>query len=157
MTAYRVVYELDADGIWVADAPDLRGAHTQGRTIPGARARIREVIALVEHINDESSFDLEETFRAPGDAGQLIYAAREARERARKAQAEADEMTAAAARSLAAVGMSTRDAGEVLGISHGRVHQLVKGRTTKRSAASGRFPSRATQSGNVVTTKKAHM
>ena len=54
-----MTYERDIDGYWVADAHDLIGAHTQGRTISTARARIREVIALVEELDDEDAFDLE--------------------------------------------------------------------------------------------------
>jgi predicted RNase H-like HicB family nuclease len=56
---YRVTYERDMDGYWVADAHDLIGAHTQGRTISAARAWIREVIALVEELDNEDAFDLE--------------------------------------------------------------------------------------------------
>jgi predicted RNase H-like HicB family nuclease len=59
LRSYRVTFERDIDGYWVADAPELVGAHTQGRTIATVRARIREVIALVEELQDEVAFDLE--------------------------------------------------------------------------------------------------
>jgi len=41
-----VRYELDRDGWWVASVPTIPGCHTQGRTLPQARGRIRECLAL---------------------------------------------------------------------------------------------------------------
>ncbi len=124
VTSYRVVYEPDESGMWIADARDLRGAHTQGRTIAQARARIREVIALVEDLEEEHAFDLEESF-ALGNGDRII-------DRAVRSRAVADHLdkvamwnTSLAAVALRKMGVSTRDAAEILGISHGRVQQLA--------------------------------
>ena len=43
---YRVAYERDDSGWWVASVRGLRGCHTQGRTVDEARRRIVEALAL---------------------------------------------------------------------------------------------------------------
>jgi predicted RNase H-like HicB family nuclease len=44
--SYRVAYERDESGWWVATVRDVRGCHTQGRTVDEARRRIREALGL---------------------------------------------------------------------------------------------------------------
>ena len=46
MKRYRVAYERDESGWWVASVRGVRGCHTQGRTVDEARRRIREALAL---------------------------------------------------------------------------------------------------------------
>jgi predicted RNase H-like HicB family nuclease len=43
---YRVAYERDEAGWWVASVRGVRGCHTQGRTVDEARRRIREALEL---------------------------------------------------------------------------------------------------------------
>jgi predicted RNase H-like HicB family nuclease len=43
---YTVDYVLGNDGWWTASVRDVRGAHTQGRSIALARRRIREALSL---------------------------------------------------------------------------------------------------------------
>jgi predicted RNase H-like HicB family nuclease len=44
--SYRVAYERDESGWWVATVRGVRGCHTQGRTVDEARRRIREALEL---------------------------------------------------------------------------------------------------------------
>src|ERR1700687_2487273 len=44
--SYRVAYERDESGWWVASVRGVRGCHTQGRTVDEARRRIREALEL---------------------------------------------------------------------------------------------------------------
>jgi predicted RNase H-like HicB family nuclease len=44
--SYRVTYERDESGWWVATVRGVRGCHTQGRTVDEARRRIREALGL---------------------------------------------------------------------------------------------------------------
>lgn len=138
---YRVVYELDDDGYWVVDIPKLRGAHTQARTIPTARERAREVIALITDESPDSIEIGEEDFRLPAPVAAKVTAAREARQRAEAAEADLAVKLHDAAVAVVQI-KSTRDAGELLGLSHGRVHQLVNDRTqttaTKETRAAKR-------------------
>jgi len=43
---FSVIIERDADGIYVASVPALRGCHTQGTSLDQVMERIREAIAL---------------------------------------------------------------------------------------------------------------
>jgi predicted RNase H-like HicB family nuclease len=127
LTTYQVTYERDADEYWVADAPELVGAHTQGRTIPTARARIRQVIALIEELDDEDAFDLEEEFVLPDSTAKAIASALEMRHTAELARIDAMAQTETGAKLLIESKVSMRDAADILGISSGRVQQLVNG------------------------------
>ena len=46
--SYRVAYERDESGWWVATVRGVRGCHTQGRTVDEARRRIREALELLQ-------------------------------------------------------------------------------------------------------------
>jgi predicted RNase H-like HicB family nuclease len=46
MKTYRVAYERDETGWWVASVRSVRGCHTQGRTVDEARRRIVEALEL---------------------------------------------------------------------------------------------------------------
>ncbi len=44
--SYRVTYERDESGWWVASVAGVAGCHTQGRSIQQARRRIQEALEL---------------------------------------------------------------------------------------------------------------
>lgn len=43
---YSVIIERDADGYFIATVPELRGCHTQAKSLDALMERIREAIAL---------------------------------------------------------------------------------------------------------------
>lgn len=43
---FNVVIEKDADGYYVASVPNLRGCHTQAKSLDELMGRIQEAIAL---------------------------------------------------------------------------------------------------------------
>jgi len=43
---FSVVVERDADGYYVASVPELRGCHTQARSLDKLMERVREAIEL---------------------------------------------------------------------------------------------------------------
>jgi predicted RNase H-like HicB family nuclease len=49
---FNVVIERDAEGYYVATVPDLRGCHTQARSLDKLLSRIREAIALCLEVED---------------------------------------------------------------------------------------------------------
>jgi predicted RNase H-like HicB family nuclease len=52
MREFSVVVERDEDGYYVASVPELRGCHTQARSLDKLMTRVREAIELcleVEH------------------------------------------------------------------------------------------------------------
>jgi predicted RNase H-like HicB family nuclease len=49
---FNVVIERDAEGYYVATVPDLRGCHTQARSLDKLLSRIREAIELCLEVED---------------------------------------------------------------------------------------------------------
>lgn len=133
MVEYRVIYERDVDGWWVARIPKIRGCHTQGRTIDQARERIREALAL--YIKGASKARLVDEIRLPKAAQSLVRKVAQTRVRAEREQRELQERTSAAAKVLTqTMHIGVRDAGHLLGLSHQRVQQIV-GKTSARKRA----------------------
>jgi predicted RNase H-like HicB family nuclease len=50
---FTIVIEQDEDGIYVASVPELKGCHTQAKTLDELRERIKEAIKL--YLEVESS------------------------------------------------------------------------------------------------------
>jgi predicted RNase H-like HicB family nuclease len=121
---YRAVFELDESGAWIVRIPAIRGCHTYGRTLDQARRRIREGLSL--WIDDVEHAVIEEEVRLPATARLALQRAKRARERAERERSRAQEETERTARALLDdLGIGMRDAGELLGLSHQRVQQLV--------------------------------
>ena len=122
---YKAVFERDESGAWIVRIPELRGCHTYGRTLDQARRRIREALSL--WVDNAEDAVIEEEIRLPAAARQALERAKRARARADRERSRAQEETERTARALLnEVGIGMRDAGELLGISHQRVQQLVK-------------------------------
>jgi len=49
-----VIIERDAAGYYVAHVPELRGCHTQARSLDTLMKRIREAIALCLEVEEEA-------------------------------------------------------------------------------------------------------
>lgn len=124
--SYRVAYERDESGWWVAAVRGVRGCHTQGRTVDEARRRIREALGLF--VDDARKAPIVDDVKLPTAAIKAIRAYATLR---RKADEE-DRRAARAARRAVRVlrkgnlKMSARDAARLLGLSHQRVHQLTQ-------------------------------
>lgn len=123
---YRVVFERDDDGAWLARVPSVRGCHTYGRTIDQARRRIREALSL--WIDGADDVELVEDVRLPARAKAAVARSRTQRGRAATQQRAARAATLEAARALVDdAGLGLRDTADLLGISHQRVQQLLRG------------------------------
>ena len=117
--SYRVVYELDESGHWIATVPRVKGCHTYGRSLSEARARVREALGLF--VDDAARAKLADEIRLPADMRRLVISFRAARERAERERKQADTVARRLAKRL-----SRRDAAELLNISHQRVQQLAE-------------------------------
>ncbi len=123
MKSYRVVYELDESGAWIATVPAVKGCHTYGRSINEARERTREALGLF--VRGAAAARLVDDVRLPASLRRLLEAQREARKRAEREQVRARAALSRAVRSLVETqGLSVRDASELLGLSHQRVQQI---------------------------------
>jgi predicted RNase H-like HicB family nuclease len=123
---YAVHYSHDDNGLWLVRALDLPGAHSHGRSIIAARRNIKEAIALVLDIDDESVLNLTESFVFPDDTklDQVLAL----RGEAQKLTVDADNaLRAYVSRSV----LSVRDLAELLGLSFQRIQQLRVGDSTR--------------------------
>ncbi len=126
MKRYTVTYERDEDGWWVASVQGVRGVHTQGRTIGDARHRVREALALEIGDRAAETAEIKDDVKLPAKGRKKVLAAVVARERAEAEKAKAQESIAEAVRVLKKLRLSMRDAGDLIGLSHQRVQQLLQ-------------------------------
>ena len=127
MKAYKAVFERDEGGWWLARIPSIQGCHTQGRTLKQARRRLREALGL--WIDDPDSVAFDEDIRLPRVLRVAVERSWRARARAEREQAHAQDETTEAAHVLVdELGVGLRDTGELLGLSHQRVQQLISRR-----------------------------
>ena len=124
--SYRVAYERDESGWWVASVRGVRGCHTQGRTVDEARRRIIEALELF--VDNARKATIVDEVKLPTGAARAVRAYATLRKKAK----EEDRRAALAARRAVRVlrtgrlKMSARDAARLLGLSHQRVHQLTQ-------------------------------
>jgi predicted RNase H-like HicB family nuclease len=109
-----------SDRWWAVEIPDL-GIYTQGRTLDDAEHMARDAIAGVLDV----PLDTVEVDLIVPEAASDLRRLQEAKERRAEAIAAEQETLTAVARSLIERGVSQRDAGRLLGISHQRVSQVA--------------------------------
>ena len=139
MTSYTAVAERSGDW-WAVRVREQPGVFTQAKRLDQVEAMARDaLVALLDR--DPSSFDVHVIEKLPEDVVEDVRHAREAREHALEAQAEADAAMRRAALRLVRSGLTVRDVGRVLGVSPQRVSQLAPaGRSRK---ATHDFPAEA--------------
>jgi len=126
MKRYRVTYDRDESGWWVASVRGIRGCHTQGRTVDEARRRIREALELF--VDDAHKASIVDDVKLPIAATRAIRAYASLRKKADEEDRRAARAARRAVRVLRSgkLKMSARDAARLLGLSHQRVHQLTQ-------------------------------
>jgi predicted RNase H-like HicB family nuclease len=129
---YRVAYERDESGWWVASVRGLRGCHTQGRTVDEARRRILEAMELFVD-NARKAIIIDEV-KLPTGAARAVRAYSTLRKKAEREDRRAAVAARRAVRTLRGgrLRMRARDAARLLGLSHQRVHQLTQTDAEKR-------------------------
>jgi len=115
------------DGAWIVQFQDPDIA-TFGRSLASAKRHARSALAVFLEVDDLEAAGVEviDDVRLPveilGEIGQLA----DRRSRAETLRAEVAEATRRAASDLRRLGLSTRDVGEILGISGARVAQIER-------------------------------
>jgi predicted RNase H-like HicB family nuclease len=142
VSTYKVVYERDESGSWIADVPSVPGCHSYGRTIEQARERVREALDL--WVRDASSAYLVDDVRLPSRLRASVKRAHAERKKAEEQHQRAQRSAAQAATELTRdMHVSLRDAGEVLGLSRQRIQQLTA-RTPRKKTTAKRSVRKAT-------------
>ena len=126
----KVVFEPDGAG-WHVSIPEVAGCRSHGRSIAEARKNVRGALALCDDVLEDAeeiaeTAVFEEEVRVPSAARRAVDRARRAREEAARKDAEAAKAVVESAKALRRAGLSLRDTGELLGLSHQRIKQLVE-------------------------------
>jgi DNA-binding NarL/FixJ family response regulator len=127
MRTYGVVVTRENDQ-WLADVPELQGAHTYARSLPSLDQAVREVIVLADGLPDQAIPELRLEYDYHTGDPELDASALEVRRLRRQADelaATATARTGKVAARLVARGLSVRDVAALLGISPQRVSQLT--------------------------------
>jgi predicted RNase H-like HicB family nuclease len=124
---YRYERQPDGGAAWIVELAEEPRCHTFGRTLRAARRNIREAAAAWYEV-DPSQVEVHDDVRLPPPASRALDRSRTLRDREHKAHEQARAATAAAVAALRDVGLSERDTGTLLGLSHQRVHQLAADR-----------------------------
>lgn len=120
---YRVVAQRHGKW-WVLIVPAVPGAVSQARRLDQVDWWIRDAIALVLEV-PEDSFDIEVDVQLPKDELAELRTLKAEQAEAARLQESSSERTKTLIGQLEAEGLTRRDIGRVLGVSHQRVSQLA--------------------------------
>jgi predicted RNase H-like HicB family nuclease len=120
-----VVIATRAGEWWALEVPGVPGASSRARRLDQAEGAAREAIAVLLEIPADS-FGIEVEPELEGPSGELLHVARIAREQAEFAQEEARTKTIAAVQTFAGQGMTVRDIGRLIGVSHQQAAKLLR-------------------------------
>lgn len=116
-----------ADGAWIVQfqGPDIA---TFGRTLASAKRHARSALAVFLEVSDLAAAGVEvvDDVQLPTEVSETVTRLAEERGRIDRLRAELASSTRRAATNLRRMGLSTRDVGEILGISGARVAQIER-------------------------------
>ena len=125
MKTYGVECEWDNTGWWVVTIPEVTGAVTQCKRLDKVPDDVGEVLELLTG-KKPGTYELDIRTIVPGKAGELAAKARELRAEVERLTSSASKTTSTAVVKLSKSGFSLRDIGQLVGISHQRVDQILK-------------------------------
>jgi hypothetical protein len=130
-TAYVATYTHD-DRAWIVQFRDPDIA-TFGRNLPSAKRYARSALAVYLEVADLAAAGIEvvDDVQLPAEISEEVSRLVDQRSKVESLRTEVAEATRRAAADLRRMGLSTRDVGEILGISGARVAQI------EREAATG--------------------
>lgn len=125
MTTYTVEIERDEDGYWIADFVDVPGCHTQARTATELLDRARQILGDFVDDADDAVLELD-LVEIPDRTRQSLANYLATRDSSRVDETRRQRDLAVAARDLQERGYSLRDIATIVGLSHGRIQQLLQ-------------------------------
>jgi len=126
MTSYVVVAQR-VGAWWAVEVPELRGVFTQARNLDQAEAMARDAIALFLDV-PAHTIAIELQVVPPLEVRSVVDEALRAKEEAERARAAAAGAMERAVAAAAQAGITSRDTGRLLRISHQRVAQVAQRR-----------------------------
>jgi hypothetical protein len=126
-----VVFEPDGSG-WHVYIPDVPGCRSHGRSIADGRRNIREALATCDDVLPHAAqvarhAELVEDIRVASNLRKAVQRALATRQELEVKEEQAARAMARGAKALRRAGLSLRDAGELLHVSHQRIKQLTEG------------------------------
>ena len=121
---YRVEAVRSGDW-WAITVPDLRGVFSQAKRLSRVEATAREAIAMMLDINESEVGPIDVQVQPPDEVVVLLDEVHHSVSIAEEATATAASARREAARVLSDAGMPMRDIGQLLGVSHQRVSQIL--------------------------------
>lgn len=132
---YEVVAQRDGR-YWFLRVAELPGLFSQVRRLDQADEMARDAIAAFLDIAP-GSFEVSVVVELPGDLQRDVASVNDLRDVIARSEREYADLTRRlAARLVEGEGLTVREAGRVLGVSHQRIAQLV---ATRRAASSDRL------------------
>jgi predicted RNase H-like HicB family nuclease len=111
-------------GAWLAGVPAVPGASTFARSLPALLESIRQVIVLMDDLDDDAAPEVVLHFDVDEPVVQQAEGLAATRRNIAVQERELQAATADAARRLTKAGYSVRDAAVMLHITPGRISQL---------------------------------
>lgn len=116
--------KVERDGkYWLVHVPEI-DKYTQARNLREVERVARDLIAIIEEVEPES-FEIEVSIELPEEAADHWGRSKQLHELSDALKAEAAEEAREAVKSLTALGLTLREAGQSLGVSFQRAGQLV--------------------------------
>lgn len=109
---------------WAIEVPEVPGAFTQAKRLDQVAAMVRDAVSLLEDV-DQDSVEVDVDPVLDDATAEELAAARGKREQAALLERQASESITNLAHRMTKAGLTLRDIGVVLGVSHQRVGQLV--------------------------------
>ncbi|OLC23286.1 MAG: hypothetical protein AUH69_04565 [Actinobacteria bacterium 13_1_40CM_4_65_12] len=138
----RVVARIrrERDGNWLVTFPEIRGAHTYGRSLNQLRRRIPEVLRLWDR--DPARLDVIEVLDLPTSLKRAISVATKQRvELEMQSQTVQRDLERTIRRLQSQLKLGVRDSGELLGISPQYAHKLRHRKDVSHAAKVGKATS----------------
>lgn len=133
MAIYEVTARRTGDW-WALEVPDVPGAFSQCKRLDQAPAMAKEAIALVLDV-DEDTVDVDIRPELPAKAAKVVDRLQEARRQQEAAAREANNLQVHAIHDLVSnYQLSYRDVGNIVGLSHQRISQVVKSQSVNKAA-----------------------
>lgn len=125
--SYRVVVTRE-EGQWLADVPELEGAHTFARSLPALDRYVREVIVLAAGLPDDAmpGLELDYVYDVREEAVRDAAVVREQRQELHDAEQQLAARTEHTVQRLVQQGYSVRDVAVLTGVSYQRVSQVTR-------------------------------
>lgn len=112
---------------WAITVPELGGVFSQARRLDQVDAMAREAIALMLDIDPADVGELDIEVEPPARVVDVLEALKRSEVQAEEARETLVETRRRAAEELRAAGLPLRDVGELLGVTHQRVSQILAG------------------------------